>query len=404
MSEAFESVVKLFAYAARGKEPEGIISADFKEVYRLAEEQSVWSVIYPLAKKLDEKGLFIIPDEYKQMVEMKYFRRYMFLNTRREFMRELFSKLNAAGVEFCLLKGDAIAQYYEEPLNKASSDVDIKIRPEDVEVCNRILKENNYTIEPLSPGMHHYECTHPVCGLLEVHVSFCMDITEDLCFKNAVAFDEDYRIENIEGLGEVNVMGYNDGLVYLLMHYIKHFISTGAGIRQLMDIILYYENNKNNIDHDKVREVVRGWGYEEFLDIIFAIGRKYLLSDEDFKAVESIKLEKVMSDIEKGGVFGYIDKDRLDFYNHYLKIKADAAGKSSKRTKKSLIHRLVPPEKELEIEYKYLEKCAALYPVALIHRAVDIIIGMRRRSVKIKQIDAGKVNERVDMLKDVGLL
>ena len=39
---------------------------------------------------------------------------------------------------------EMLAQYYDEPLNKASSDVDIKIRPEDVEVCNRILKENNY--------------------------------------------------------------------------------------------------------------------------------------------------------------------------------------------------------------------------------------------------------------------
>lgn len=404
MSDVFECLARLLGCAARGTEPECALSADFERLYTLANEQNVWTVIYPLIIRLASEGKISIPDEYKKELESEFFGQYMILNRRREFRKKLFARFNEEGLEFCLLKGDSVAQYYAEPLNRGSSDVDIKIAPEDVEKCCAILTELGYRISPLLPGHHHFECVHQLGGLLEVHVSFCMDITENICFKNNVEFSEPLRTDSIDSIGEVRLLGYTDGLIFLLMHFIKHFISSGAGIRQLLDIILYIENNIDNIDIATVYKITESWGYRSFLDVIFAIGRRYFMSNIKGAEVDDETLGLVMADMENGGVFGYVDENRIGFYHSYLKLRSDELGVRASQKQRPLLKRIFPPKAELAANYPYLESFGILYPVAA---AAKICTGIRNKIIirkKKNNADAAMVENRLRMLEKAGLL
>ncbi len=405
MSKAFDSTVYLFVCAARGIKPEADIEVSFDEVYKIAAEQNIWTVIYPLITDFSQRGKLLIPQNIKNNIESDFFRKYTFYHNRREYEKLLFEELRKENISFCLLKGDAVAQYYDEPLLRGSSDIDIKIAQEDIQSCVKILKKNGYSVEPLEEGHHHFECRHPVYGLLEVHLSFCMDITNDICFKNEITYEEEYREEDIGGLGKVQVLGYTDGFVFLIMHYIKHFISSGAGIRQLMDIIFYYEKNREHIDMDSVYARTEVWGYTEFVDIIFAIGKTCLMSDVTVSEAALEKVKPVMEDIEKGGVFGYVDVNRIDFYRSYLKLRADNLGvKMSERKRKPLIERIFPPANELEQRFSYLKKNRVLYPIAVFHNIGVILSARSRRRKLIKQAEETHIEQRLQMLRNVGLL
>ena len=404
MSKAFEDTVYLFACAARGIDFDKEAVPGFERIYELAAQQNIWTVIYPLISKLKAEGKIEIPEHMQKQVETDFFRKYTFFNNRRENARRLFDGLRKSDIRFCLLKGDSVAQYYAEPLCRGSSDIDIKIEPEDADECTRFLEQNGYRVHPLKPGHHHFECVHPMYGLLEVHVSFCMDITNAICFKNTISYNEEYREEDIAGIGRVNLMGYTDGLVFLIMHYIKHFISSGAGIRQIMDIALYYENNKEHINMQQVRQLTAEWGFSEFLNVIFEIADKYLMSDIPLAKTNAEKTKQVMQDIEMGGVFGYVDVSRIDFYRFYLKLRAEEVGVNSAIKHNSLVWRIFLPVKELEQRVPCLKKCRLLYPFAVVKNALTVMSARAQRRKLAAQAEQTHIDDRLTMLKDVGLL
>ena len=406
MTKAFRDVIALLVSAARGGKSETDGEIDLKQIYKIAQEQNVLPTIYPALMQMNFESEYA---EIFSNIEKSSLRLYSFQYSRREFLKELYEQLNKNNICFCVLKGDVLAQFYSEPLLRVASDVDIRVDKGDADRCMNILKENGYEIGALTAGEHHYECRHKKYGLLELHIAFCLDKTNEICFGGEMDFNEPYQCVDIPGLGKVNILGYTDGYIYLVMHFIKHFISSGAGIRHLMDIALYVENYYEYIDMKRAEAVFNEIGYTAFVRNIMFICRKFLLSDicgkysADDDNIDE-KVDMILSDMETGGVFGHYDNSRIDFYDVYLERRAERNRLQNKSYKKSICQRIFKPMTEMKSLYTYLDGRPYLYPVAFVNRIIAHIKYKKRKHSAKPKNQRQYFDERLSMLYKVGLL
>jgi hypothetical protein len=143
-----------------------------------------------------------------------------------------------------LLKGTTLAALYAEPEARISGDTDVLINSDKEDKASEVLKTLGYEVSKREEHEHHFEAKHPIGGLMEVHVELIQKSVSDMAFYNKVEYNEEFRIHQ----NGVKTFGFNDGLVYNAVHFIKHFVKSGAGVRHIMDMLLYMKKYEEEID------------------------------------------------------------------------------------------------------------------------------------------------------------
>lgn len=269
MTESFSDLIQLFACGAHGKNfiPEHKIDA--KQIFDLGKKQGVWTVAYPILKKLYEDGFVYATDEQMAYYDSLFFGIAMHAAARSEKVYQAISNIQTQGIECCLLKGEVLASLYSDPSLRISSDTDILIDADKVseqQVCRAMEKEGFETKH--RPGTsHHAMCTHPVGGLVEFHLRLYDELFEDVWFNNITVNKEPFR-DFVTADGHVyKTLGITDGAIFVSMHLIKHFLSEGVGVRQLMDTLLYLKHYKNEIDWTRYKEIMSELKFEKFISL-----------------------------------------------------------------------------------------------------------------------------------------
>lgn len=270
------------------------------------------------------------------------------------------------------------------------------------------MKDCGFEIGDKVYESHQIECTHPIAGLVEIHTMMYGKKTEDVCFNNEVKYNEEYL--NIQADDETiyQTLGVTDNFMFIFLHFVKHFLSSGAGIRQLEDVLIYTENNYRVIDWDRVNTSLKNLGFNKFFQCVIAIGKKYFaFPEKTFNAyvVDDSLIERVFEDMMQGGVFGHNDSSREGFYDLYLterckKIKnKDYVLYKNKRK----LTRLFPNRKFMSVNFPYVEKSALLMPVAWIHR---IILGVfkNKSQVQVNTKTDQKHKKRLALMQELGML
>ncbi|MDO4749124.1 MAG: nucleotidyltransferase family protein, partial [Eubacteriales bacterium] len=72
---------------------------------------------------------------------------------------------------------------------------------------------------------------------------------------------------------DIRTFNYTDNILYLILHSLKHFTSSGVGIRQLCDIILFADKYDDCIDWDKLYSGCASVNAEYYAAAIFRIGK-----------------------------------------------------------------------------------------------------------------------------------
>lgn len=103
----------------------------------------------------------------------------------------------------------------------------------------------------------------------------------------------------------ITTLGINDGLIFITLHIITHFLIQGVGIRQLMDVLLYMSHYKNTIDWLRYNKLLEYLKYNRFMDNVVGIGVKHLgFAENELPKGEyndSI-MQNILLDMENGGV------------------------------------------------------------------------------------------------------
>ncbi len=393
MTHTFKQMLRLLGAAINGVPFSPERGADIPKLRSLAISQSVWPLVYSeLEKQLGNGAVKAYETEFLETAADGLQRSY--------FQLETISELNALGIKCCLLKGAHAASCYPHPELRISSDADILIDPKNEEQAIEFLRKKGYDVKERAQNDHHAKAYHPVGGLLEVHVRLYSIPTEQLVLDGLDLYREEWRLENTDGY-DMWVLGVNDGLMYLTAHYIKHLVNEGGGIRQMLDLLLYIKKYKNQIDFDAYKEMLVRLKYDKLIDVVKTAGAVYWGFDYPVKYPELA--DKLLSDSEEGGIFGFDREVKNGFYSLYCQkrrgsVKAQALMYLKGETR--LIRRIFPSKLHmLQCGYAYA-KHTFLLPLAYLHRIADKLL-KRDITSKARAADDGG---RMKLMNELGMI
>ena len=228
MTKEFETLLCLFGDSALGRESRIKNVDNPDKVIEMSAKQGIWSCIYPVLSKVCDISKY-------QMDFLLFVSKGI---ARNEFTLNIIAEAEKTGIPICVVKGVVVASLYANPDYRISSDTDILINPKDEKKLSAFLKSKGYDVKKRDKNDHHMKATHPIGGLLEVHVALNDELFDRLAFNDKATYSEPYELVTV-GKNTIHTLGINDNLIYLTAHYIRHFINGGSSIRQMMDLLLY---------------------------------------------------------------------------------------------------------------------------------------------------------------------
>ncbi len=373
MTAEFCDLLYLFSATVHGETNIKKVNSDIRKVLALAERQGIWTVIFPAVKTLYQNSE---TDLSKEEFE-KYNLRFTFsisTSLRRKYaITQMVRMLEEEGISCCMLKGEVLAELYKVPETRISSDTDILLESPDLEekVCE-VMEKHGFEVLERPHTSHHAMCRSKQTGLIEFHLSLHDKLFEDVWFNRLHERFEEQRDYITRDGNKIKTLGITDGAVFVALHFIKHFLSEGAGIRQLMDSLLYLRYYKNEIKWDKFNQIITELKYDKFLRVCIEIGKKYLgFVEEDFHRViekqqtfqhDSELITEIFTDIEEGGIFGHDVDKRKNFYKLYTEARYNRFkdGDFEEYMKNwghvSMFRRLFPTRKTMNKKYSILGK------------------------------------------------
>lgn len=216
---------------------------DWAEVYQLAKEQSMVGLI--------ADGIEVVQTEWQKthntpLMPREWLLKFAHVALQQEqrnlnmnkFVAELIDKLRKNGNYALLLKGQGVAQCYMNPLRRACGDVDLLLTEENYQKAKDYLLPsasfskagNEYKKEQIIEISHWVVELH---GSLRCGFSSRIDRELDKVYHDTF-YDGNVR-SWINGNVQVFMLGKENEVFYVFVHFLNHFYKSGVGIRQICD-------------------------------------------------------------------------------------------------------------------------------------------------------------------------
>ena len=220
---------------------------DYEEVMLLAEEQSVVGVVtagleHVQDVKVPQEELLQFIGETLQLEKQN--------TAMNKFIGSLVEKMRKADIYALLVKGQGVAQCYERPLWRACGDVDLFLSDDNYCKAKDLLIPLALEVEKESVGIKHLGLIIPETfgtseqaradgWVVELHGSLYVGLPKRI---NRIL--DDIRRETFYGGNvrswnndrtQVFLLGKDNDVLYVFVHFLNHFYMGGIGLRQLCD-------------------------------------------------------------------------------------------------------------------------------------------------------------------------
>ena len=266
------------------------------------------------------------------------------------------------------------------------------VQKEEHEAVKDILLKNNFTVISESNDVTTF--IDPVSGLsIELHTALFS--LESKAYGNYQRyFDQAFDkciVHSIDGV-DVYSLEYTQHLLFLILHFVKHFFHGGVGIRQVVDIVMYSEAYGDKVNWDRLYDILKDLNIYVLITSLFAMAHDQLEFDYTKirvpEGVDKSDYQDLFDDIMDAGIFGQSSSERIHSATITLNTISDG--------KTSVLKSIFPSLKEMQGKYKYLNKYPVLLPFAYLSRIVNY---KKNNSSKNSQrtIEVGK--QRIELLK-----
>lgn len=328
-------------------------AVDWQAVYRESVAQSVVALAF---SNLDKS---ILPEDVaKTWEEMTY--HVMMSNMQVDSDHaQLHQILSSANIPYVILKGNASASYYPDPMLRSMGDVDFLIDKENVEKVDLLLRKNGFESQPSNhecerayhKGMSIWELHWEVNGVPGGEVGETIhEYLSDMIEKAEPA-----SLTNGEYLSPTP---FHHGLV-MLLHVARHMVTGGIGLRHLCDWAVFVEKLGDRIPEmfeDKLKTV----GLWRFAQLLTQLSVVYLKCPKQswMGDLEHELLDALKDDLFAAGNFGHKDLNRADeakFITSRRKggVNDDSALKQSILSANEIVRK----------HWKFADKVPIIYPV-----------------------------------------
>ena len=230
---------------------------DFQSVFELASEQAVVGLL--------AAGLEHVTDmKIAKADAVPFLKKVFVLESRNEsmnaFIGDLRHRLNDAGIDFLLLKGQGVGQCYVRPQWRSSGDVDLLFTSNAFEKAKNFFRPLVKAFDPDNDFTRHIGMTLDSWAV-ELHA----DQHAGLSYRIDAAMDR-IQARCLEG-GEVRMWddsgtaiplpSPDNDIFFIFVHIMKHFYKGGIGLRQLCDLCRLLWTYRESIDRDLLIERLR---------------------------------------------------------------------------------------------------------------------------------------------------
>ena len=194
---------------------------------------------------------------------------------------ELTELLENANITYAILKGTSVSRYYPVPDLRILGDIDLLVRPEDIEQVDQILLSSGYSKRASDDVIHHEYWRANT--LVEVH--FALMNTPDSCGGRKAEQIADQCLDNIEKatLGDHSFFVLTEPFqaFSLLLHMQRHMLISGIGLRQIADWAVYIDKADYALLEKETIPILQKTGLFQYAKVLTKMCVLFLGLDEE---------------------------------------------------------------------------------------------------------------------------
>lgn len=314
---------------------------NWEELVRLAKKQQVYSMIAEVITKVD------VPADSLAQLKLKSQNELLRLLAMKSELEDIEQELKANGVEYMLVKGSVIRNYYPKQKMRQMSDIDTLYKEKYRKKLLQIMKDRGYYLEAAQANSDDF--FKPPYYTFEFHRSL-FDEADDFCpdfdlWKRATPDEKNTNKFNISN---------EDMLIYSLCHMYDHLCISGCGIRFVCDLYVLL-NALDNLDWDYIDAKITEFGFKDFCYTAMGLAKTLFMNGKG-----DSKQQELLDITYNGGVYG---KSRA------VKQIIDEDYNGSKL--KYILRRLFPTKKQMYGNYPALENKHFLLPLYYLIRLIQ---------------------------------
>ena len=392
MTKEKQFIIRVLSDYILKKKTEYTPDLDWEQVFETAKTHQVSGIVYSQCKEFINKAYsFEFLKAYAYCFH-SYENRLNLLNSLNEEFKE-------NGIDYFVLKGTEVANFFPCPQLRTMGDTDIVVKPEQRAKAGEIM---------LSQGFEN-ESDYEDKEWVYVNKKLKFELHDSLVYEEVI---NDKRHERFFGdfwnYVQNNELEWNFHFLFLILHLRKHFMNSGVGFRQFMDIAVLAKYNEQ-LDWVLIEQKLKELGLFDFAKMCFAFCEKWfgVPSPLGTSEIDNDFYEESTEIICANGIFGF-DNDmnnKNDALNHIRKEDGSVF---------TMIHlalaKTFPPYRLMisEEHYSFLKGKPFLLPFAWIYRFFRGIkyrkIGYEsRRMINDSFVSKDYIKQRTALLEKWGL-
>ena len=265
---------------------------DVEKLASIIVRQSLVTLVYPVIKRQTADGWQPTREKLKPVYEQEIHKGLV-----QEYeIQTLLDDMEKDGIDCLPMKGWIMRNYYPDPLMRSMCDLDVLLREMDSEKMRQWMEARKYTFEN-DVYLVHDEYMKPPYMCVELHRYL---IDPEIVTKQILTWVNQLQ-ENIwntqlliKDKQHIYQLGNEDFYIYYLLHLYKHFMSTGAGIRPIIDMYMLSQKEKN-LDVDYITRQLELLDLEMFAHSIENFSKTCFDRDSLVDDIEPIILEYLLS-------------------------------------------------------------------------------------------------------------
>ena len=364
-------------------------------VYQIARENGFSGMVFKslVKEKVDLTIYLDFQRDYYQYIERD--------TLQLQIIEELNQIFNQEHFKHIFLKGSFLKSIYPDSYMRSMGDIDVLVEEGKMTDIHAFLKAHDYQLH--SEGSTHDVFVKNSKINIEVHPAIDKHFDERSLgvFKSVwdkVLLIDDY---NYQFLPELQ-------LIYLMSHLVKHLKSSGIGLRQVLDIGLYYQRVDKIINHESFNQMLETTQLQRFLSVILWLNQRWFnlvfiqpISNEEF---DDNFYQEITEFFSQSGIHG-----KGKEFNRTLPnlINQSLGKKGSKGSKIRYLFKVAFPKiEDMKGSKKYLNRYPILLPYAWLTRILYLIFRKGKRTkTKLKNMSVSNeiIDKNAQLYKKMGL-
>lgn len=353
-----------------------------KQLYALSAKHDLAHVVGSCLQKNGLLGAVPIKKAFDKQVMLAVYRDE-WMDYEIEALSQLFE---SEGIDFILLKGSVIKNYYPEKWQRTNCDVDVLVKENELERITELLQEKlNYSKKGRTS--HDVSFSTPSGVSIEVH----FDLVEgDMHPEGKNLVEKVWKSARpYAGFEHRMAMSDENEYCYHLTHMAKHFRDGGCGVRPFIDLWLMCDRKAYDISLRN--KMIEDAGLTKFETAVQEVVKAWFGDGEH--TVVSVCVEEY---VLNGGVYG-------NFENRVYSQQSRQGGKF-----KYLWKRTFMPMDSLKQRYPKVKKYPILAPIYQFERMFTMIKeGRAGRALREMRVNAKMSKEKIksgaDLIDRLGL-